>query len=1026
MRESVLNALIHLFALVAAVNKEGVSNKGFGIVQSILGRYLISQQLEKYMSLFKELLKYYRNELDLVDEGNKKEFHFFSFQAKNVSGQIKKDLTQEERFVVFVQLFEFVNEDNLITPAEEVLLRYVANTFHISDTEMAEIGNFVLEKEPDHFSSDHILFCCKGQGEKFLLASRQKTNQVPRKNKLRQDYNFSGTLVFFSVKTIDVCFLKYYGSDKLTLNSKYLHPGEIYPFREGSVIKNDIGETEAIYYTDVIAAFHDRQEKEKVLFCGEKVSFKYKKSGLGIAPFSFAETGGALIGIIGGSGSGKSTLLTLLNGKKNPSSGAVKLNGYDVHENLFRLRGIIGYVPQDDLLIEELTVYENLLFNAKLSLANLKKSEIIRRVNKLLEDLDLLYVKDHQVGNPLNNFISGGQRKRLNIALELIREPAILLIDEPTTGLSSSDSKHIISLLKNQTRTGKLVIATIHQPSSDIFRILNKIWVLDKNGYPVYTGNPVEGIEYLKKISTQVDVVETECPVCGNFSPDQILEMIEARQVNDEGVLTKQRKITPRQWYGHYLEKIESKLHLPKRKEKLPHSSLKIPGDFKQFFILSIRNLSAKLGNKQYWVINLLEAPVLAVILAFFLKNMSENQYVFQDNKNIPVYIFISVIVALFLGLTVSAEEIFRDRKTLERESYLFLSRPAYINSKIVLLFALSAIQTLSFLLMANYILGIKHMTFSYWLVLFTVSAFGNMLGLVLSSSLDSVVAIYILVPLIMVPEILFSGALISYDDLNNKLTNKKYTPIIGDLMATRWAFEALAVYQFKNNRYEKPFFEPEKQISNNAYRISFLIPEIRNKAAYIYQNFRLDSSVQKVSYDLSLIRNQFNRLVKYQGVPPFEHQRKLLPHLLTIDILDDLNGYLNFLQGYFIDQRNLASARKEEILDSLSSGYGKSGLLTLRQDYFNNSLSDLVLNHKHIRKVIEYKGEFIQKKDPVFMFPENAWGRAQLYSSSKLLNKRHFDVFTFNLFILWVSIIFLYTILVFDILRKIISSLRI
>ena len=152
----------------------------------------------------------------------------------------------------------------------------------------------------------------------------------------------------------------------------------------------------------------------------------------------------------------------------------------------------------------------------------------------------------------------------------------------------------------------------------------------------------------------------------------------------------------------------------------------------------------------------MLEAPVLAVFLAFFLKNMSDNQYVFQDNKNISVYIFISVIVALFLGLTVSAVEIFRDRKTLERESSLFLSRPAYINSKIVLLFVLSVLQTVSFILITNYILGIKQMTFSYWVVLFTVSAFGNMLGLVLSSSLDSIIAIYILVPLIMVPEILF------------------------------------------------------------------------------------------------------------------------------------------------------------------------------------------------------------------------------------------------------------------------------
>ena len=263
MRESVLNALIHLFALVAAVNKEGLSAKGLNIVRSILGRYLISQQLEKYLDLFKELLTYYRNELTIVDKGSENEFHFFSFQAKNVARQIRDDLTKKERFVVFIQLFEFVNEDNIILPAEDILLRCVANAFHISDIEIEEIRNFVLEKEPDHFSSDHILFCCKGQGEKFLLASKRKMNQVSRENTLMHHHNFSGTLVFFSVKTVDVCFLKYFGSDKLTLNNKYLHPGEIYPFREGSVIKNEKGETENIYYTDVIKAFQNRPQKER-------------------------------------------------------------------------------------------------------------------------------------------------------------------------------------------------------------------------------------------------------------------------------------------------------------------------------------------------------------------------------------------------------------------------------------------------------------------------------------------------------------------------------------------------------------------------------------------------------------------------------------------------------------------------------------------------------------------------------------------------------------------------------------------
>ncbi len=148
---------------------------------------------------------------------------------------------------------------------------------------------------------------------------------------------------------------------------------------------------------------------------------------------------GKLVGIIGGSGVGKSTLLNVLNGNLKPQKGKVLINGYNLNyeKEKSELQGVIGYVPQEDLLIEDLTVYQNLFFNAKLCLNQFGKDEIEETVNKILEDLDLQDIKDLKVGNPLKKVISGGQRKRLNIGLELIREPSILFVDEPTSGLSS-------------------------------------------------------------------------------------------------------------------------------------------------------------------------------------------------------------------------------------------------------------------------------------------------------------------------------------------------------------------------------------------------------------------------------------------------------------------------------------------------------------------------------------------------------------------------------------------------------------
>src|SRR5690606_16437037 len=172
--------------------------------------------------------------------------------------------------------------------------------------------------------------------------------------------------------------------------------------------------------------------------------------------------------------------------------------------------------------------------------------------------------------------------------------------------------------------------------------------------------------------------------------------------INEYGNFTNERKIRPEQWNEIFL-----KTHKPASVETstdVPHSTLNIPTRLKQIRLFSLRDLQAKLHNKQYLIINLLEAPVLAFILAYIVKfyNIDDklfDGYVFGKNVNLPAYLFMSIIVALFMGLTVSAEEIIRDRKILKREAFLHLSRSSYLLSKISILFMLSAIQTLLFVL---------------------------------------------------------------------------------------------------------------------------------------------------------------------------------------------------------------------------------------------------------------------------------------------------------------------------------------
>jgi len=206
-----------------------------------------------------------------------------------------------------------------------------------------------------------------------------------------------------------------------------------------------------------------------------------------------------------------------------------------------------------------------------------------------------------------------------------------------------------MNLLKEQTYNGKLVIVNIHQPSSDLYKMFDKIIILDKGGYQVYYGNPTEAVIYFKTRSHHVNANEDQCIRCGNVNPDQVLQIIEAKVVNEHGKQTHTRKVTPREWYDLFKKHIDLKHKAELLKEKLPENYYSIPGILKQLKIFFSRDLLSKLTNKQYILISLLEAPLLAVILGFFTKYISgipgyPGKYVFSNNENQPVILFNNLV----------------------------------------------------------------------------------------------------------------------------------------------------------------------------------------------------------------------------------------------------------------------------------------------------------------------------------------------------------------------------------------------
>ncbi len=1020
MRESVLLALIHIFAIVSTVNPGGISSRGKKILRSYLRRYLNRELEEEYFALFENNLEFYSNELksvdkeDLADDGS-----LISFQITNICRQIKKGLFLEERMIVFLQLLEFAFEDGRITDQERTIIEIVSKTFNISKKEYDNACAFMIGRHYDEVSPDCILLI-ESDNTKQSVENDFVNYKIWRHLHVK---GFRGQLFVLHIESTGSLVLTYDGTLSLYFKGRDIIACRPYLLDRGVNIKGP--GIEPIYYSKVYKSFLIDDFRGKLIFEGHNIEFSFKDSDNGIKPMNFRLESGNLVGIMGGSGVGKTTLLNLLHGKRKPDAGNIYINGYDLHEDAQMLDGLIGYVPQDDMLIEELTVFQNMYFNAKLCFGGYEEEQLLSLVDKVLIDLELFDIKDLQVGDLLNKMVSGGQRKRLNIGLELMREPAVLFVDEPTSGLSSHDSEKVMTLLRKHALSGKLVIANIHQPSSDILKLFDRLWILDKGGFMIYDGDPVEALVYFKTETSQANAAESECPNCGNVNTEDILHIIEVKVIDNSGYAGKERQINPEEWYEKYKKKMMPLLSNKPERSSLPLSNFRVPKKLSQIQIFIKRTLLRKLADKQYVILNLLEAPFLAFILGYLSKYTLNGEYIFSENISYPVFLFMAVVVALFLGLMVSAEEIFKDRKILEREKFLNISRLSYMISKLSFLFVLSAIQSLLFVLVASLILEIRGMIWQQWLILFTTACYGNLVGLNISAGMRTVVSIYILIPLILVPQLLLGGAMIKFDDLHKSISNKIYVPIIGDLMATRWAYEAITVEQFKSNSFEKPIFDYDMKISHNDFVARTLISELLTRTKFVKGYIKDPLYQESVDKDLRLLNYHLKYLSKNSRIllpPEYSNlSRKNFNEFLADTIL----SYLSRFRIYFRSQADSVESKKTPVIRDIEKKIGVDGYVKLQDNYKNKRLDDLLQNKDSPPDILETSTKLIQKTQPIFMIPESRIGRSQFFAPCKVLGNHEIPTLKFNIVAMWLMICFFFAALYYNLLKKFIDWLE-
>ncbi|MFW5777769.1 MAG: ATP-binding cassette domain-containing protein [Bacteroidota bacterium] len=1010
MSEEILKALMQLFAIIAKQDV-GLSDNEREFVHNFLKQQLNESAVVEYLALFDGFIEGKKsNTRNSEDKPKRPKLTSVKDSVKTlgIAKKINKTLTQKQKVVVLVRLFELVNCDKNFTPQRMAIINTTAEVFNIDPEELKSISDFVTAPNGQNIDST----------DNLLIQAEENTESGSH---FIESGQLHGSIIILRIKSVDLYFLRYTGVDEILLNGLPIANNRIYLFASGSVLKQPKGKP--VFYTDVAAKFLSDSSSINVVFNVRDVSLQFPNGHVGLRNINIEEYSGKMVAIMGGSGAGKTTLLNVLSGIQDPTKGKVEINGIDLHQQKDAVKGIIGYIPQDDLLIEELTVYENLYYSTKLVYKNLDEKEIEEKVNKVLMSLGLHYIKDLKVGSPLNKKISGGQRKRLNIGLELIREPAVLFVDEPTSGLSSRDSENVMELLRELTIKGKLIFVVIHQPSSEIYKMFDNVIILDEGGHLIYYGNPVEAVIYFKKTDNQINSDVGECPRCGNVNPETIFSIIESRIVDEYGRSTGNRKVMPAEWAEHYQQKA-TPANENQDFDPLPASFNK-PNWFNQLKIFFSRDLFSKLANTQYIMLNLLEAPILAFLLAYIIRYIDDptsNIYIFRENENIMPYLFMCTIVALFVGLIVSAEEIYKDRKILKRESFLNLSRSSYLFSKITILFIISAIQAILFVLVGNSILGIQGMYFEYWLLFFSLSALANVLGLNISSAFNSAVTIYILIPFLIIPQMVLTGAMFSFDKINRSIGGgKDKVPVIAEMMPSRWAFEALVVNQFKNNKYESQFYNLRKLESVFNYKNVYYIPELKSYIETYKSNVLSGDSVPISDDNIYLLHNEIVKENNSEYAPfhkvIFEDPEKILPGKFNLEVSNEIFVYLNKLQEYYRENFNMINEKIDhEVSLQINTPEKKEAYQQMYDDYYNDYLARFTKNTMAPLPLVRINNQLVQKIDPVYLDPQDrgiASFRAHFLAPNKNFLGNLVPTFYFNIAMIWfftiVAYIFLY-----------------
>lgn len=631
------------------------------------------------------------------------------------------------------------------------------------------------------------------------------------------------------------------------------------PLKDGAVISLGEGQHLRCRFADGII------EEERNIIRQLDVmdlTHRFGRGAPAVDGISFSVRRGEMICVLGPSGSGKSCLLRILASHLKPNTGRVLMNGQSLYDNIGRLSPFISYIPHEDAFDSLLTVEENLTCAATMRSPHLQARDIRRRVDAKLIELGLNERRHSVAGLPEQKTLSSGERKRLNIGLDMITPADVFLFDEPTSGLSSKDSEHILEIIRGLAHN-KIVFVSIHQPSARLFHMFNKAILLDNGGKMVFFGRPQEMMDYFREaweeqLARPARDGGTQLPQPDFHQPEFIFDVLETplRDLSGDvlyeedarGHMAPARRFPPEFWrdrYSTHLVMREVKDASLRNEETGTAPSLtqaeapvKPPPRERgvRFGVMLQRAFLSRLRNRANMATTLIEAPLLAVLIATVLRWSEEGAYTFASAFHIPTYLFLSLVVAMFLGLTNSADEIIRDRILLQRERNYSRNVSGFILAKMLALGTVSLLQCVIYTVIGNRILEIKDMFLIYLGWMFATSICGVGIGLLISSLVRDAKTALNIIPLVLIPQIILGGALIKYEEMNRNLdfvySIRKWSqgakedgpdkrsdlqvPWICNLMPLRWSYESLVLAQANLN----PLSQAQEELNARIRRL--------------------------------------------------------------------------------------------------------------------------------------------------------------------------------------------------------------